>query len=284
MTDIISRTCTEIVEDDGKRLSAKVSQPLEAYRSVPAYVLLGDPGAGKTTAFQSESAAIEDGHYITARDFRTFGVNSHPEWRGKTLFIDGLDEVRAGRSDSQVPFDTIRGRLDELENPRFRLSCREADWLGDNDRKNLEKISPDNRVVMLRLDPLTDSDATHILQSHPRVDDASAFIEKARQVGIKGLLENPQSLNLLATAVTGGNNWPESRLETFELACRELAREHNAEHSIADQAIRRRCFGRFGPTSGRRWSALCARADLRRCRFRPPPWSRECRLSCLGPV
>ena len=237
MTAIVSRTCTEIAEDGGDRNSEKASQSLDAFRSVPAYVLLGDPGAGKTTAFQSESAAIEDGHYITARDFRTFGVNSHPEWRGKTLFIDGLDEVRAGNSEARVPFDTIRGRLDELGKSRFRLSCREADWLGDNDRKNLEAVSPDNSVVMLRLDPLTDSDTTHILQSHPRVEDAAAFIEKAGQVGIDGLLVNPQSLNMLIVAVTGDHGWPKSRLETFELACREMAREHNDEHSNADQAI-----------------------------------------------
>ena len=236
MTAIVSRTCTEIVED-GDRISSKVSRPLEAYRSVLAYVLLGDPGAGKTTAFQEESAAIDDGCCISARDFLTFEVNSRPEWHGKTLFIDGLDEVRASRGNAQVPFDAIRSRLDELGKPRFRLSCREADWLGDNDRKNLEKISPDNNVVMLRLDPLTDSDATHILQSHPHVDDAAAFIEKAAQVGIEGLLENPQSLNMLVAAVTGDHGWPRSRLEAFGLACREMAREHNDEHSIADQAI-----------------------------------------------
>ena len=221
----------------GTGISSKVSRPLEAYRSVPTYVLLGDPGAGKTTAFQEDSAAIDDGCCISARDFLTFEVNSSPEWHGKTLFIDGLDEVRAGERDLRVPFDEIRSRLVELGKPSFRLSCREADWLGDNDRKNLEKTSPDNRVVMLRLDPLTDSDATHILQSHPRVDDAAAFIEKAAQVGIEGLLDNPQSLNMLAAAVAGGNVWPQSRLETFELACREMAREHNDEHSIADQVI-----------------------------------------------
>lgn len=239
MTDIlpIPRTYTEIVKDAGDRISATVSQPLEAYRSAPAYVLLGDPGAGKTTALDTEYRNIEDGFYITARDFLAFEARNHPEWRGKTLFIDGLDEVRAARGNAQVPFEAIRSRLDELGKPRFRLSCREADWLGDNDRKNLEKISPDSRVVMLRLDPLTDSDAAHILQSHPRVDDASAFIEKARQVGIEGLLENPQCLNMLVVAVTGDHDWPRSRLETFELACREIARERNDEHSIADQAI-----------------------------------------------
>ena len=235
MTAIVSRSCTEIVEDD--RISAKASRPLGVYRFVPAYVLLGDPGAGKTTAFQSESIASEDGHYITARDFLAFQASNHPEWRGKTLFIDGLDEVRAARGNAQIPFDAIRSRLDELGKPHFRLSCREADWLGENDRKNLEKVSPDNSVVMLRLDPLTNSDVIHILHSHPRIDDASEFIEKARQVGIEGLLENPQSLNMLATAVAGGGNWPDSRLDSFELACREMAREHNDEHSYVDQAM-----------------------------------------------
>ena len=237
MTDIISRTCTEVAEDSGYRNSEKAPEPLETFRSLPAYVLLGDPGAGKTTAFQTESTSIEDGHYTTARDFLTFELNNRPEWRGKTLFIDGLDEVRAGKPDMRVPFDEIRRRLDTLGRPRFRLSCREADWLGENDRKNLKKISPDNSVVMLRLDPLTDSDATHILQSHPRVDDASVFIEQARKVGIEGLLENPQSLNMLVAAVTSDHGWPTGHLETFELACRNIAREHNDEHSIAEQAI-----------------------------------------------
>ena len=237
MTLFVPRTCTDITDHDKVRTSKLVSWPLEAFRSLPAYVLLGDPGAGKTTAFISEADAIEDGEYITARDFVTFDIHSsHPVWLNKTLFIDGLDEVRAGTSDYRVPFDEIRKRLGTLGRPRFRLSCREADWLGRNDLKHLMAVLPDTKLSVLRLDPLTESDVICILksQSHPQVENAEAFIEKAVQLGIDGLLANPQTLDLLVAAVSGRNTWPRSRLETFESACQEMAREHNEEHRIAD--------------------------------------------------
>ena len=63
---------------------------------------------------------------------------------------------------------------------------------------------------------------------------------QARQAGLEGLLDNPQSLELLARAVNQGDGWPESRLEVFELACREMAGESNQEHQLAapDQTCR----------------------------------------------
>ena len=48
-----------------------------------------------------------------------------------------------------------------------------------------------------------------------------------------GLLANPQSLELLAKAVHQGKDWPNSRMETFELACLQMAGECNAEHRHA---------------------------------------------------
>ena len=47
-----------------------IDRPIEAFRDVPAYVLLGDPGAGKTTAFEAECEALGEKAYfrvITAR-------------------------------------------------------------------------------------------------------------------------------------------------------------------------------------------------------------------------
>ena len=230
---IVPRTCTEISPGDADPYQDKASQPLEAFRDTPVYVLLGDPGAGKTTAFEAECTALgEQACPITARDFLTFDPQEHPEWRDKTLFIDGLDEVRAGASDARTPFDAIRGRLDALGRPRFRLSCREADWLGANDRNHLEAVSLDGKVAVLRLNPLTDPDIEKMLEAHPNVDNAEAFIAEANKRGISDLLRNPQTLDLLAKAVAGGD-WPESRKETFEMACDQMVREHNGEHQTA---------------------------------------------------
>ena len=233
---IVPRTCTEILAEDADQHREKKS-PLEAFRGVPAYVLLGDPGAGKTTAFEAEREALgEKAYLITARDFLTFEPQSHPEWRNKTLFIDGLDETRVGANDDRTPFDQIRGRLDALGKPRFRLSCREADWLGANDQKHLESVSPDSKVTVLRLNPLTDSDIADILNTRPDIGDAQEFIALAQERRVYELLKNPQTLKMLADVVAQGGGWPKSRKETFEMACGQMVREHNEEHQAAQQS------------------------------------------------
>ena len=240
MSAVVSRTCTEIREENAELSASRASRPLESFREESAYVLLGDPGAGKSTAFDTECGAPGDGAcLVTARDLLTFDVQAHPEWRGKTLFIDGLDEVRAGAGDVRTPFDAIRGQLDKLGKPPFRLSCREADWLGANDQANLTRVSPDARVTVLRLDPLTDHDIEQILDSHSAVDDAGEFMELAREKGVDGFLRNPQSLGLLVRVVGGSRGWPTSRWELFDIACRQMVREHNDEHTAATQSLSR---------------------------------------------
>lgn len=237
----VPRTCTPLPEERGSRHAATgapapaaESRPLATYRGVSAYVLLGDPGAGKTTAFQCECAVLgaERAHRIAARDFLTFHPAARPEWQGRILFIDGLDEVRAGSSDARTPFDAIRERLEALGRPRFRLSCRAADWLGANDRDHLQAVAPDGRVTVLALDPLTSADVLQILDER-NVPDAAAFIESAAARGLDALLTNPQSLTMLADAVGSGGEWPESRSETFERACQSMVEETNQEHRIA---------------------------------------------------
>lgn len=222
-TFLVRRTCTLLSEATGER----ERRPLEDYRDAPAYVLLGDPGAGKTASFKREGAEAR-GHYVKARDFATFDPD--PALKEKTLFIDALDEMRAGGGDGRTPLDYIRRHLDRLGRPRFRLSCREADWLGASDREALLGVAPGGELAVLHLDPLTDADIAKILGERGfAATDAEEFVRKASDRGLSELLRNPQTLDLLVRAV-GGATWPQSREATYEMACAQLVREPNREH------------------------------------------------------
>ena len=229
---ILDRTVRRI-ENEG---SPGPSEPLAKYRETPAWVLLGDPGAGKTTAFKKESRSWESAHFVSARDFLTFDLARHPEWCEGTLLIDGLDEVRAGQDDARKPFDKIRKRLDRLGRPKFRLSCREADWLGNFDREPLKAVSPDGEIVVLRLDPLSDDDARRLVSERLDIAAQAAFFTELADRGLEPLLGNPQNLELLAQVFSDSGELPASRLETFEKASALLAHDKNKEHrTVGDE-------------------------------------------------
>lgn len=224
-TLLVPRTCTTLDENGQPRVAC----PLADFREASAYVLLGDPGAGKTQCFEQEAAAT-GGHYVRARSFAA--LDPSPELAGKTLFIDGLDEMRAGGGDGRTPLDHVRRHLDRLGRPRFRLSCREADWYGDSDQAALREAAPEGSLSVLHLDHLSDTDIALLLEQKFTVADPAAFVRQARHHGLADLLCNPQTLELLVKAV-GGTTWPGSRAATYDLACRQLVREANPEHRLA---------------------------------------------------
>ena len=235
-TDRVPRTVSE-VQPQRSPADQTTRKTLAGYRSAPAYVLLGDAGAGKSTEFTREHSELgETAQLITARDFLRSPVAEHPEWRRQTLFIDGLDERRADGGDVRAAIDRIYEKLEEIGRPSFRISCREADWLGQNDRNSLAQVAPDGALTVLRLDPLTDRQAESIIRASGYTGDAEEFIANARERGIDALLANPQSLLMLIEVVAAEGDWPESRLETFERACNQIVRGHNAhneEHRLA---------------------------------------------------
>lgn len=224
----VERTCRELSPGNTPAAGGEPepAHPLCHYAQQPAWVLLGPAGAGKTVAFKTE-AERSGACYVTARNFLTLNA---PAWRDNTLFIDALDEVRAGSQDGRTPLDAIRAKLDAYGRPPFRLSCREADWFGANDRTHLAAVSADGKVVVLTLDPLTAEDVRKLLKGFTKAPQA--FLDRAEKAGLSPLLKMPQDVELLAQAVTSGG-WPSSRLETFDLACRQLVQEQNEEHRIA---------------------------------------------------
>ena len=222
MSLVVPRSVTVV---DGARSR---SAPLAEFRSDRAYVLLGDPGAGKTEAFKTERAADPGSVCVRARHFISRSLGRHPEWKAKTLFIDGLDEVRAGRPDARRPMDRILERLERLGSPNFRLSCRAADWLGRNDLQEIVSTAGYRNVRVLHLEPLRDEDILRIL-ADLEVPEPDDFLNEARERDLDGLLGNPHSLGLLVKAM-GHDEWPRDRRTTFQMACRTLARERNSQH------------------------------------------------------
>lgn len=205
-----------------------VSEPLCESRGFDAYVLLGEPGSGKTEAFRHEADAC-GGLYRKARDFTL--VQAAEIAGDRIVFIDGLDERRAMGGSAHPPLEDIRLHLDALGRPRFRLSCREADWLGDNDREALSMVAPSRRIEVLRLEPLS-KDGILALLVHCDVPDPGDFYSKAQAHRLDAALGNPQVLKLLAAAMASGD-WPTSKAEIFERACNELARDKNRVHQTA---------------------------------------------------
>ncbi len=219
---------------DGDSLASPTS--LSAYSQIQGWVLLADPGAGKTDVFLS-LAADESGHYITARNF----IELEPPDKGEaTLFIDGLDEASSGQGAGQTALGQIRSKLQRLGTPKFRIACREADWRGSTDAKALEFLVGESQFIELHLLALDRSQSAALI-AHWQGSNAEAadkFIRAAEDHDLDGLLDNPQTLRMLVEAVAARpDGWPASKRDVYELACAQLALEFN-DHHLAGQRER----------------------------------------------
>jgi hypothetical protein len=198
---------------------------LESLRSVPAWVLLGEPGAGKSEAFKSE-AQSDNGLRLTIAEFVYSDIDE--AWKDKCLFLDGLDEVRASATTASI-LVKVKSKLRKLRLPNFRIACRAADWYGQSDLEEIIGASPNGKLPIYTLEPLTAADIKRILEENFNRSDAENFIAQAKDHGINTLLSNPQTLGLTVKAL-GGQTWPTSRDETYRLACEALVQEENRKH------------------------------------------------------
>ena len=236
------RRVTEVRLDQGSSDEPRATLPakmLADYRDTSAYVLLGEPGAGKTTAFEMEADADpENSEPVSVRDFAELDVESHHEWRGKTLFIDGLDEIRTASSNWRKPLDSIRRSLEGLGHPRFRLSCRAGEWLGEDDAAALRRLGSYHEMVVLRLDPLDEDEVRTLLEDRVGPVRASELMSYADKYGLYGFLQHPLHIELLLETGTGSSQIS-GRRSLFDSACGSMTRERNPAHRAAMRGMPR---------------------------------------------
>lgn len=202
-------------------------QPIEDFFAAHVVVVLGDPGQGKTEAFKQAAQDEADAVFVPLRQF----LHRHVErWRGKVLYLDGLDEQRAKLKGRDVLGEIVE-RLDQLDCPKVRLSCRTPDWHGGSDVSILSDLAPNGTVCQLMLLPIARGGIRAIVQDAGL--DADSFLEEAEQRDIAPLFGNPQLLALFIETVGGGRGWPDTRKELMETAIARMMEEANDDHERA---------------------------------------------------
>jgi len=203
------------VRDDGSGEGSEKEATIDEFEGEKAIVVLGDPGIGKTTLFK----AAAKGNYKTVRNFL---VDPNAEV-GQPLFLDALDEYRTMASGLDASAEVAKN-LCLLNKPKFRLSCRSADWYGSTDQEVLRAASPSGRIVVLELCPLSRDEILNAVKG--KVTNPEVFLNETKTAGLGNLLGNPQTLELLAKA-WGTNCRPRNKFEAYEIGVSELLKEMN---------------------------------------------------------
>lgn len=201
---------------------------LDSWRDEPAYVLLGDPGSGKTKSLKAEAAAV-GGRLLSAALIQD-GLAELASTE-EILFIDAVDEVRGNGASGSETLGAIGRFLRASGRPRFRIACREADWRGEADRLLIASAAPEGELKTLHLTPLSDDDIRVISESFAElIPNVDSFLQDADKHGVYELLRNPLLLELMISAVAENGQWPLTRKAVYEAACSRLAKESSEAH------------------------------------------------------
>jgi hypothetical protein len=217
MVTIFSRRLR--VRDDGTGAPRETAAMFSEFEVEDAIVLVGDPGMGKTTFFRD----IAKKNFTTVRNF----LIAPQALAGEPIFLDALDEYRTIAS-GQDAIAEVAKTLCALKKPKFRISCRAADWFGSVDQEALKIASASGRVVVLELCPLSRGEILEAVKG--TVLDPGVFLDEAESAGVGDLLGNPQTLELVARVWATGKK-PRNKFEAYEMGVSELLKETNIQHA-----------------------------------------------------
>jgi hypothetical protein len=233
-------------DQDGYFLTPTVGAPesnpnassFDAMASVPCLILLGEPGAGKSTALKQECERIRDfagqdevGYWFDLKACsesnlleELTGDERFRAWQEDRcqlhLFLDSLDESPIEIARTVGLFLNKIKKKGPVERLYLRIICRTGYWKSSLE-KELESQFSD--VQVYELAPLNCEDVK--LTAEERGIDPAAFLDEIAEKGAVPLAIKPLSLDFLLTYYLENHRLPPSQEELYEAGCKMLCTE-----------------------------------------------------------
>jgi hypothetical protein len=230
---------------------------LKDFAACRALVLLGEPGAGKSSELEKEILRRRSsGEYVepillreflTASEVREAVRDAVTRWceagspGDLTLAFDGFDEPLFAVGNLA---DVLERELARLDTDRLRvlITSRRSVWQGRLETA-FARWWPGSASAALVLAPLTMRDIRQAAATE--LTDPDGFVTSLKTAGVQLLAASPMTLRLLLAAYVKGD-MPSQRRHIYALGVEGLAAEANADR--AD-------WGREGPPLRKRLSA-----------------------------
>ena len=268
-------------------------QTLHDLLESPAVILLGRPGAGKSTELEMllKGHQTYAGHQVVYFDAKACSADpaalfTDPEWPAdKTqpvlLVLDGVDELLMEFPRYAEVFARRLGQERQSRPLRLVLSCRHAEW-----PETLDIWQPREELVTARLCQLTQQAAESYVSAHLGAK-APAFWEQVERQKIEFMAVWPHSLGELIAEFDEFGKLPDSLFELLQSASlrrcdpsdtdSERARRHPDRvvevrwmHRIAGRLAALSCFsGRHRLTAKTTDAGCISTSDLDK---EPEPW------------
>lgn len=246
--------------------------PFDALTNVPGLVLLGEPGAGKSTIIEAEHRAASsrvatEGNASLFRDLALYNTDigltrdlfEDPvllSWNDGThlldLFLDSLDECRL-RVESVDALLLSRLKRCDTKRLRLRIGCRSADWTKLLD-KGLTKLWKEDEVKAYQLAPLGREQVR--IAAAAEGFDPDDFLSEVLRKGVAPFAVKPLTLRMLLDIYRASRRLPQTQAEIYRQGCLLLCGE-----SSESRAASRRT-GNYTPERrmavAGRIAALCA--------------------------
>jgi hypothetical protein len=234
------------LDDFQRHFNPELAQLVDL-RDRACLVLLGEPGAGKSTSLTSERDALrlaepdETTLHFDLAEYpsedaicrHVFGDPAWQSWRdGRrlNLFLDSYDECRLSlRTVANVLVRELR-KLGQRDRLFLRIACRAGAW-PIYLHQQLDELWP-SPIAVYDLAPLRWQDAEAML-AELGIEDVDGFTKAVDAVDATPMLSSPLSLQMVANIFLRYGALPARRSDLFQQGCLALCTEHNRSRTAA---------------------------------------------------